>query len=312
MLCSRATIGEIRIAATKVCTNQGFKSLVCKHGVDNEFIYYLLLTLKSKLIERASGSTFLEIGKKDVTAILIPLPPLFEQCAIARVLSDVDGLLEALDKLIEKKRALKTAAMQQLLTGKKRLPGFEGPWVKRRLGEVAEIKKGELITEATAKEGTVPVVGGGISVSYYHNVSNRPPHTITISASGANAGYVSYHDYPIFASDCSTIGPSNTYDVKFLFYLLKNNQNLLTSLQTGGAQPHVYPEYLKPLTFLFPEIPEQRAIARVLSDTDAEIEALEARREKVRQLKQGMMQVLLTGKVRLVGEKTDGSPSQKK
>jgi type I restriction enzyme S subunit len=168
------------------------------------------------------------------------------------------------------------------------------------LGDVSDIQKGDLITGSIAVNGNIPVIGGGTSVSYYHNVPNRPPNTVTISASGANAGYVSFHEYPIFASDCSTIIPSKYYDVKFIYYLLKNNQTLITSLQTGGAQPHVYPEQLKPLEFAFPSIDEQRAIAAVLADMDAEIAALEARREKVRQVKQGMMQVLLTGKVRLV------------
>ncbi|MCY4153759.1 MAG: restriction endonuclease subunit S [Gammaproteobacteria bacterium] len=124
LLCSRATIGEVKIAATRMCTNQGFKSLVCKKGVSNEFLYYLLLTLKSKMVERSTGSTFLEIGKREVASIEVALPTYREQRAIAEALSDMDGLIKSLETLIAKKKAIKQATMQQLLTGKTRLPGF--------------------------------------------------------------------------------------------------------------------------------------------------------------------------------------------
>ena len=121
LLCSRATIGEIKIAGLQVCTNQGFKSLVCKDGVSNEFLYYLLKTLKSKLIERAIGSTFLEIGKREVASIEVNLPPHDEQRAIAAVLSDMDTEIASLEQHRDKTRALKQGMMQQLLTGRIRL-----------------------------------------------------------------------------------------------------------------------------------------------------------------------------------------------
>ena len=123
LLCSRATIGEIKIAATPVCTNQGFKSLVCKDGVSNEFLYYLLATLKPQMIERAIGSTFLEIGKRDVAAIEVRLPPFDEdeQHAIAAVLSDMDAEIAVLERRRDKTRAVKQGMMQQLLTGRVRL-----------------------------------------------------------------------------------------------------------------------------------------------------------------------------------------------
>lgn len=121
LLCSRATIGEIKIAGLQMCTNQGFKSLVCKDDVSNEFLYYLLKTLKPKLIERAIGSTFLEIGKHEVESIEVNLPPLDEQRAIAAVLSDMDTEIASLEQRRDKTRALKQGMMQQLLTGRIRL-----------------------------------------------------------------------------------------------------------------------------------------------------------------------------------------------
>lgn len=266
------------------------------------FGFYLFHSkyFKRFLEKLSAGSTISHLYQKDFVNFIFPLPPLSEQRAIARVLSDVDRLIESLDKLIEKKKMMKKGAMQELLTGKRRLPGFTGEWVKKKLGEIAEIKKGDLITEKTAKKGNIPVIGGGIEPTYYHNRSNRGPNTITISASGANAGYVNFYPYPIFASDCSTIEENNNYDVKFLYHFLKLKQNDIIKLQTGGAQPHVYPEQLKNLMIYFPPtLEEQQAIAQILSDMDAEIEALEKKKEKYEMIKKGLMEQLLTGKIRL-------------
>ena len=189
--------------------------------------------------------------------------------------------------------------MQELLKPK------EG-WEEKALGEVAEIRKGQLITEKTSVLGNVPVVGGGVEVSYYHNTANRGGTTITVSASGANAGYVSIHNYPIFASDCSTIGESTEYDIKFIYYFLLKEQKSIYKMQTGGAQPHIYPKQLYYINIYLPKSKsEQTRIATILSDMDAEISLLEQKLEKQKQIKQGMMQSLLTGKIRLLGNKEE-------
>lgn len=121
LLCSRATIGELRIAYDKIATNQGFKSLICENNVYNEYLYYYIIIIKGKLIEKASGSTFLEISKKDVASIEIKLPPLPEQKAIAQILSDMDSEIEALEKKLQKYKLVKEGMMEKLLTGKVRL-----------------------------------------------------------------------------------------------------------------------------------------------------------------------------------------------
>ncbi len=121
LLCSRATIGEIRIAALSVCTNQGFKSLVCGDGISNEFLYYLVKTLKPQLVERAIGSTFLEIGKSALAFIKVIVPPQDEQIAIATILSDMDAEIVTVERRREKYRWIKQGMMEQLLTGRVRL-----------------------------------------------------------------------------------------------------------------------------------------------------------------------------------------------
>ena len=299
LLCSRATIGEIKIASSPICTNQGFKSLVCTEQVHSEFLYYLILTLKPRLVQKAIGSTFLEIGKHALASMEVRLPPLKEQRAIAGALSDVDRLIESLESLIAKKRAVKTAAMQQLLTGMARLPGFSRKWETKRLGEVVSIRKGKPITESSIKPGTVPVVAGGKEPAYLHNCANRIGKTITVSTSGAYAGYVTYWNEPIFASDCSTISDEQSYSVEFIFHQMILRQKDIYRTQTGGVQPHVHTKDLAPLALRIPSLKEQRAIAAVLSDMDTEIALLEQRRDKIRALKNGMIQQLLTGKTRL-------------
>lgn len=233
--------------------------------------------------------------------LTVTLPPtIAEQEAIAEALSDVDALLEALDRLIAKKRQIKQGTMQELLTGKRRLPGFSGEWEVKRLGEVVAIRKGQLITEKTLVVGDVPVIAGGKKPAYYNNRANRDGKTITVSASGASAGYVAFFDTPIFASDCSTIGESESYSIEFIFFQLQLKQEQIYKAQTGGAQPHIHPTDLAPIEIGFPSLPEQATIATVLSEMDAEIAALELKRDKTRALKQGMMQELLTGRIRLI------------
>ena len=227
-------------------------------------------------------------------------PPLLEQRAIATALSDIDGLLGGLDRLIAKKRDLKQAAMQQLLTGEIRLPGFIDEWEVRRLGDLVQIEKGQLITRNTLLPGEIPVIAGGKKPAYHHAVANRSGRTITISASGANAGYVALYNDPIFASDCSTISESDRYCLDFVYHQLLRVQPEIYKLQTGGAQPHIHAKDLNPMTFSFPDLTEQTAIAGVLIDLDAEVAGLEARREKTQALKQGMMQELLSGRIRLL------------
>lgn len=121
LLCTRATIGEVKIAAGPIATNQGFKSLICKKGVSNEFLYYMLMKIKNKLIEKAIGSTFLEISKKDISSITIKIPTYSEQKAIASVISDMDAEIELLEKKLKKYRMIKEGMMQELLTGRIRL-----------------------------------------------------------------------------------------------------------------------------------------------------------------------------------------------
>ena len=255
-----------------------------------------------KQINEHLGATINQITNKSLNSFKVPLPPTDEErTEIARALSDVDALLATLDQVIAKKRDLKQASMQQLLAGGIQLAGFGGKWLEVPLGDIVKPQKGQLITTKTIVPGDIPVIAGGKQPAYFHASANRCGKTITVSASGASAGYVAFHAAPIFASDCSTISESEKYCIEFIYYALQLRQEEIYAAQTGGAQPHIQPKDLTPILIKIPEdVKEQAAIASVLSDMDAEITELEARRDKTRNIKQAMMQELLTGKTRLV------------
>ena len=265
--------------------------------VSNDYIWHFYKIIKWSV---SHGGIVARLYNANIKSIQVYFPNHSEQSAIATALSDVNELLSAQDKLIAKKRDIKQAAMQQLLTGKQRLPGFTGEWEVKLLGDVVEIRKGQLITEKDAVAGSVPVIAGGKKPAYYHNKSNRTGKTITVSASGASAGYVAFFHTAIFASDCSTINEGQTYSIEFIFFQLQLKQVVIYKAQTGGAQPHIHAVDLMPIEIGCPSLPEQNAIATVLSDMDADLAALEQQRDKTRDIKQGMMQELLTGRIRLV------------
>lgn len=131
-----------------------------------------------------------------------------------------------------------------------------------RLDEVANIRKGSAITAKDAGDGNIPVIAGGQRPAYFHDVANRKGNVITVSASGAYAGFVNYFEGPIFASDCSTVEAldETKTNTKFLFFMLKHLQDEIYSLQQGGGQPHVYPKDLMGLFVPNPEVSIQNSI----------------------------------------------------
>jgi type I restriction enzyme S subunit len=299
----RGTIGQIAYIPYNsqyeeyVISQSQFRfSLNNKKALPEFLVYFFHSDKGQNIISETKGHTGVPAIAQATTTfkkITIPLPPIPEQKAITKALSDCDTLIESLEKIIAKKCLIKQGAMRKLLTTKK-------DWETKKLGEIAQIKKGQMITSSTCVEGIIPVIAGGKTPAYFHNVANRFGKTITISASGANAGYVCFHNYPIFASDCSTIVESKNYCLEFVYYFLLKNQEVIYGYQTGGAQPHIHPKDIEPILICLPSITEQTHIAKILSDMDAEIKLIEQKLSKARQIKQGMMQELLTGKTRLV------------
>jgi type I restriction enzyme, S subunit len=193
----------------------------------------------------------------------ILLPPLPIQRLIASILSAYDDLIEnnlKRIKLLEEKAQL---TYEEWFVRMK-FPGHETAvfdeesglpegWEIILIGEFTDIKKGKNITKSTIREGSVPVVAGGLSPAYYHDTANTINPVITVSASGANAGYINLYLQDIWASDCSYIDSSMSLEFYFIYASMKSKQHFITQMQQGAAQPHVYPKDLKKLEIILPE-----------------------------------------------------------
>jgi type I restriction enzyme S subunit len=241
-----------------------------------------------------------QLTAPQISTYRLPVPPFFEQRAIAGVLSDVNALIGALDRLIAKKRDLKQAAMQQLLTGQTRLPGFSGEWEVKRLEELLEYEQPTkyLVKDSEySNENDVPVLTAGKTfILGYTNeengIFNKLPAIIFDDFTTANK-YVTF-PFKAKSSAMKILKPrDSTVNLWLVFEAMQ-----LIKFPLGDHKRYWISEY-RNLQIKIPKADEQTAIATVLSDMDAEIAVLEARRDKTRALKQGMMQELLTGKTRL-------------
>lgn len=230
----------------------------------------------------------------------IQLPQLTEQHAIESALSDMDALISSQDQLIAKKRDIQQAAMQQLITGQRRLPGFTDSWPKKRLGEIATLYQPETISQSIFTEGGYPVFGANGVIGSFSRYNHENPQ-ITISCRG-NCGTVNKTPPQSWITGNAMVvsieGRQNIY-FDFIYHLLKSKD--FSSIVTGSGQPQIVRGPLADFEISMPSgVDEQIAIASILSDMDTELATLEARREKACQLKQGMMQELLTGRTRLI------------
>lgn len=318
LLCSRATIGEMCIAAKPISTNQGFKNLVCGSDVDNNFMYYLLQTKIGAMLELAIGSTFLEISKKALASIEISLPPLPEQRRIAAALSDADALITALERLIAKKRAIKQGAMQELLTGKRRLPGFSGEWMERELnyyindfivpmrdkpqdlsGNIPwcriEDFDGKFLCKSKSNQGVTLDTVNAMNLKIY------PVNTLIVSCSAYLGRCAIIKKELVTNQTFIGLVPNSKVNVEYLFYVMCREEQRLNTLSSGTTISYLSREQFEEYSILMPPtVSEQTAIAEILSDMDAEIDKLTAKLNKLRGIKQGMMSELLTGRIRLV------------
>lgn len=153
--------------------------------------------------------------------------------------------------------------------------------ITQKLGDVCSIKRGTTITQKLSIDGDIPVVAGGLKPTYYHNAANRFGKTITVSGSGANAGFVNYWSQPIFASDCSTVEVNNSsLDIIYIYYFLLSKQEFIyKKLRSGAAQPHVYGKDIASLDILIPPLKVQQQIVAKLDAIFAEIDKATAAAE---------------------------------
>lgn len=300
-------------------------ALTPQDGLDWEYLFYALGYIG--LWRFADTTSVPQINNKHVKPLAFPLPTVDEQRAIAKALSDADELLATLDQVIAKKRDLKQAAMQQLLTGKVRLPGFCGEWQRKTLGELGETYGG--LTGKTKSDF-------GVGTAKYITFMNVMTNTVidcsafdqvTVSASETQnrvlRGDLLFNgssETPDEVAFCSLLAEEvpnlylnsfcfgfRLFDAQqvsglFLTYYIRANpgREMMKSLAQGSTRYNLSKTALREASVLLPLKDEQVAIADVLSEMDAELLSLETHRDKTRNIKQAMMQELLTGKTRLV------------
>jgi len=309
-----------------------FKVLMDERQIMLPFSVLVFARVEEDIAKQAHGfkASFVHVKKSDLVKVVLPLPPLPEQQAIATTISDADELVESLEQLLTKKRQIKQGAMQELLTGKKRLHGFMGEWEVKSLLDLAEGRKdffddGDWIeSEHIIDSGIRLIQTGNVGVGGYVETEIKKyiseASFVTLRCKQVNPGDLlicrladpagracvlpEIGEEKIVTSVDVTIfrPPIGTANRVFLMNLFSTRQWFGEVSEKSGGTTHkrISRGALGRLRILIPKIPEQTAIAEILSDMDAEISAHETKLTKARQVKQGMMQELLTGRIRLV------------
>ena len=268
--------------------------------------YYLskYINLRQKYFKTAGqGSSQQNLAKDDILNFGVPYPnSKTEQSAITDALSDAETLIKKLEKLIEKKQNIKQGAMQEILTGKRRLPGFSGKWEEKKVSDIC-------VNVTTGKLNANAMVEGGEYRFYtcaedYYQIDRYAFDTeaLLVSGNGANVGYVHYYKGKFNAYQRTYVLSDFSADIQYIKLFMDRNLKERIRVEVNeGNTPYITMGTLTEMKIIVPPTKsEQTAIATILSDMDTEIKKLESQLTKYQNLKQGMMQVLLTGKIRLV------------
>lgn len=324
LLTKDGSLGRLAVVGDEtICINQSVAVIRPNEKVEPNFLKLLLESphYQRKMLEDAGGSTIKHIYITIVNQMPVGLPPVrAEQEAITEALADTDALIESLEQLIAKKRQIKQGTMQELLTGKKRLPGFSGEWEVKRLEEIAKIQRGAsprpiddpIWFDENSSIGWVRISDVTNSGMYLRATtqrlsplgvqSSRPVSSGSLIMSiCATVGRPIITDIDVCIHDGFVVFDNPTVNVHFLYYVLKSIEGDWAKQGQTGSQMNLNTGMINQTKIATPtNKAEQTAIATILSDMDAEIATLETRLAKTRQLKQGMMHNLLTGRIRLV------------
>jgi type I restriction enzyme S subunit len=310
--------GEMVVSDAEYCIS---RQLMAIRPLEWSGLYvFYSLRQNSAAISAASTGLIPGLSRIDVTEQLLPVPPLREQRAIAAALSDADALIAALEGMIAKKRDLKQAAMQHLLSGKTRLPGFAGEWEVKRIGEVTSIQRGAsprpidspIWFDEFSRIGWVRISDVSKSNMFLTSTTQRlsllgiaRSRSVElgslIMSIAATVGRPAITQIECCIHDGFVVFSNLKMDKVFLYFVLRDIEPKWSKQGQTGSQMNLNSAMIERTEILLPpSLAEQTAIAEVLSDMDADLAALEAQAAKARAVKQGMMQELLTGRVRLV------------
>lgn len=325
------TQDELALASVYVGSSQiifgGFviRGRIKSNRLGAAFAEYLLRApaVRRQIVSRGQGAVRANIGQSELGSVMIPLPPAHEQTAIAEALGECGVLIAELETLIVKKRQIKHGVMQELLSGQRRLPGFSSRWETRKLGDLGYFLKGSGVRKDQAQSGTLPCVRYGeiymhhdyVLQHFRSHISREVAANATPIRSGdilfAGSGETKEEigkcvalaaEIEAYAGGDIVILRTSNHDPAFLGYALNmpNAQRQKSSRGQGDSVVHISASALTNVEVELPELREQSSIAAALIDFDADLDVLGVRLEKMHQIKQGMMQELLTGKVRLI------------
>lgn len=310
ILAREAPAGNVAIIKgdLKVCLGQRTvllrpnKNMVCP----DYLVYYILAPAQQyKLLGTANGATVAHVNIPVIRNMPIDLPLLEEQIRVANILSSYDNLIENNQKQIK----LLEESAQRLYKEwfvDLRFPGHENTtivdgvpegWRKGILGEIAEFKRGKTITKAQVTEGDVPVVAGGLEPAYYHNKSNTAAPVITVSGSGANAGFTRLYYVNVFASDCSFLDSSSTDYIYFVYCFLKDQKKAIDTMQKGSAQPHVYAKDLNRIKAIIPQSEYIESFCNMVKPFYKRIGNLEKQSQMAAEARDRLLPKLMSGEI---------------
>ena len=273
--------------------------------VNPQYLVYYLLSPKPQyeLLGTANGATVAHVNLPAIRNLKIELPEKSVQDKIGTILVTYDDLIENNQKQIK----LLEEAAQRLYKEwfvDLRFPGHENTkivdgvpegWHRGTIGQIAEFKRGRTITKAQVKGGNVPVVAGGLEPAYYHNVANTKAPVITISASGANAGFVRLYGVDVFASDCSFVDGLGTESLFFVYEFLKESKVSIDQLQKGSAQPHVYAKDINAMKITIPEKEYLERFDRYAKVYFNKIKTLQGQNERLKTARDLLLPKLMSG-----------------
>ncbi|WP_374317984.1 restriction endonuclease subunit S [Aquabacterium sp.] len=298
---TRGKCAVLRIAAT---TNQACAGIKLEEGVDGDFVRHNLTHRYEYIRSLSNGGSQENLSGEIVKKIHIGMPSTpTEQRAIAAALTDADSLIDSLEQLLTKKRQIKQGTMQELLTGKRRLPGFAGDWTCAPLGEIARIKTGSMNNQDKVEDGEFPFFVRSQSVeridTYTHDCE-----AILIPGEGG-IGSIFHYFHGRFALHQRVYGITDFSESvlgRFVYFFMRVffGPHAMENSVKATVDSLRLPTFMTFEVRLPPTVAEQTAIVEVLSDLEVNIAALEERLTKARALKQAMAQALLTGRIRLV------------
>lgn len=314
-----SSVGKSAVMASEMAVSQDYVTWTCGPKLDPWFLYYILQSRKTEFARVGFGNTIKTIGLDYFKHLVIPLPELSEQCRISQALQDADLLIASLQHRIAKKRAIKQGMMQQLLTGKTRLPGFTERWAHSTIGSLTRVTGGGTpSTRVSAYWGggvpwftpaEIKADGSGLVARSERTITQEGlassaatllPVGSVLVTSRASIGNCAVAEVPVTTNQGFTsMIPRDHRSTWFLYYWVQQNRSEFESRSAGSTFLEISASKVASIPLQHPNVDEQEAIGQALRDADLELDALRARLSKACAIKVGMMQQLLTGRTRL-------------